>query len=79
MGVSGRFYSRSFCDGRLGLGVPSGDRVGALVVDTVGEEEEDVGLVGGGDGARDGGEGGQQERRGRVGGRDGGGSAGETS
>ena len=65
MGVSGRFYSRSFCDGRLGLGVPSGDRVGALVVG-----EEDVGLVGGGDGARDGGEGGQQERRGRVGGRD---------
>ncbi|MEY4817121.1 MAG: hypothetical protein RLZZ162_4194 [Verrucomicrobiota bacterium] len=53
MGVSGRFYSRSFCDGRLGLGVPSGDRVGALVV---GEEEADVGLVGGGDGAGAGGE-----------------------
>ncbi len=55
MGVSGRFYSRSFCDGRLGLGVPSGDRVGALVVG-----EEDVGLVGAGDG----GEGGQKERTG---------------
>ena len=43
MGVSGRFYSRSFCDGRLGLGAPSSDGVGALVVR---EEEEDVGLGG---------------------------------
>ncbi len=58
MGVSGRFYSRSLCDGRLGLGVPSGDRVGALVV---GEEEEDVGLSGAGDG--DGGGGGEKERK----------------
>ena len=53
MGVSGRFSPRSFCDGRLGLGAPSSDGVGALVV---GEEDADVGLVGGGDGAGAGGE-----------------------